>query len=426
MHCPGTIGTKTTRTWIEQSLWVMLGMLPAVKSDLKELLVELLLGEIGRTLAAARTVTAAGVWKDVALLARDWRVSPQLLARARKLGADLPVEARIALSRHAAEAFARSAFRAAKALEAIRFLEKDGVRVVAIKGIAAMASLYGKPELRTIYDADLLIEPQDLDAALHCLERQGFARRGLESLEQYQWFVANSPGFGGNQAVTLQGPGGVEIDLHWHVGESLRATEILKRSVWVELMGRRIPVTHPRDGFFLSVRHAIRENLAAEAVCRDLLDVSGWCEALRGCGELQRTLGTNRECRVPALAVTTILRSYEGTGAAAEVAELLSVSITAEERRSARNLGELFAYQLHHGQLSKDVLYLVHSRPWRQIFRGLGRDWGGYRQSMHSMEDSLGTAESWSARASRLARSVPGIRGLQLARELARAKYGES
>jgi hypothetical protein len=259
---------------------------------------------------------------------------------------------------------------------------------------------------------------------MECLERLGYVRRGKESLEQYLSFVANAPGFGGNRAVTLYGAGGSEIDLHWAVGESLPAVEILNRAVRAKLLGTEIPVTSPADGLFLSVRHAIRENLAAEAICRDLLDVSLWCEALRGGGELPGLLQRDTENRISVLAVTGILRCYDPAGTAAEAAEILGASASPMERRSAEKLVELFHHQLQTGKLSKDVFYLVHSRPWRQIVRGLRRDWSGYRQSMRSMEEALGAAEPWGARASRLAKSVPSLRGLRLARELAKAKYG--
>lgn len=395
-----------------------------MENDQKQLLMEILLGETKRARVAAGRIAAAGAWEDLVRLARDWRVCPQLFQSAGKSVAPWPADARLALSRGAAEAFTYSAFRAGKAIESIHYLEAAGVPVVAIKGVAAMALVYGRPDRRTIYDADLLIEPKDLDAALDCLSGLGFTPKGVDDLAQYRWFVANSPGFGGNKAIALEGPGGSEIDLHWEMGEALPARDVIARAVRTKLLGREIPVTHPADGLLVSVRHAIRENLAAESICRDLVDTAGWCERLCATGELAQALRPDAESRVAMLAVVTILAGYDPESAAAKAAEVFSASLKAAERRSARNLAELFEYQLRHGQLNKDVLLLVHSRPWRQIIRGLRGDWNGYLRSMQSLEYSLGTTESWGARASRLAKSALGIRGLQLARELARAKFG--
>jgi hypothetical protein len=94
------------------------------------------------------------------------------------------------------------------------------------------------------------------------------------------------------------------------------------------------------------------------------------------------------------------------------------------ERRSAASLAELFHYQLRHGRLGRDVFYLVHSRPWRQIFKGLATDWSGYWRSMQTMEVKMGENRPLHERAARLAKSIPGLRGLRLARELARIKFG--
>jgi hypothetical protein len=127
--------------------------------------------------------------------------------------------------------------------------------------------------------------------------------------------------------------------------------------------------------------------------------------------------------RVAALAVTSLLRGYDDTTAAAQAAELLSDSAKRAERRAAARLVELFHYQLGNGRLGKDVMYLVHWRPWRQILKGLGGDWAGYRRSMESMEEQLGEQQALHKRLAELARSIPGLQGLRLARALAVVKY---
>jgi len=389
-------------------------------------LVEFLLADDGNAAAIARDFSQAESWKQVLALARAWNVIPQLLARVQTLHFELAASDTMALRRAFLRVYQQSAFRAAKAIAAIRELEEEGIPVAAFKGVASIAVLYGNPKHRTIHDADLLVLQRDLPRAVACLERLGFARRGSETLSEYVRFVENSPGFAGNKAVALYGEGGSEIDLHWSLaGSGLPTEEILGRVVTAHLMDSTIPVVAPKDGFLLTVHHAIRENLAVESVCRDLLDVRLWCTRLRETGELEAALewAAQSGCRVSALAVTSLISNYDATTAGAQAAVWLRERASSSERQSASRLTELFHYQLGNGRLGKDVFYLVHSRPWRQIFNGLGKDWFGYRRSMQNLEMQLEGARPMRERITLLARSIPGLRGLRLARELARVKY---
>jgi len=390
-------------------------------------LVEFLLAEDGKAAVVARQFSEAKSWKEAIALAKAWKVIPQLFDRIRGLRLKLTAADIAKLRLEFLKAYRQSAFRAAKALGVIHSLEQAGIPVVAFKGIASIAVLYGDSKHRTIHDADILILKKDLPSALACLERQGFERRGAETFAQYLRFVADSPGFAGNQAVTLYGEEGSEIDLHWELaGSGLRAEEILGRAVRCDLMDSTIPVIDAKDGFLLTVHHTIRENLAIESVCRDLLDARLWFHYLRESGRLEAVMKFAAESRskVSALTVATILSEYDGTTAAAQAARLLSELASPAERRSAASLAELFHYQLRHGRLGKDVFYLVHSRPWRQIVRGLATDWSGYRRSMQTLEKQLGEERPLHERVARLAKSIPGLRGLRLARELACIKFG--
>ncbi len=308
-------------------------------------------------------------------------------------------------------------------------LHQAGIAVVAFKGIASMAVLYRDPKHRTVGDADLLISRADLTAALACLQAAGFARRGSETLEQYLQFVDHAPRFAGNKAIALYAGDGSEIDLHWEIaGSGLRVDEVLKRARTAPLMNSGVPVVDSKDGFLLTVHHAIREDLGIENVCRDLLDAGLWCRHLHETGELEGAVARAVECGggIPALAVTAILAGYDDRSAAAHAAQLLRDATSAAERKSAALLVELFSYQMGNGPIGKDVLYLVHTRPWRQIVKGLGTDWSGYRQSMQSMEKQMNEETPLHERAVKLAKSIPGLRALRLARELARVKYRAS
>ncbi len=360
-------------------------------------------------------------------LSTEWKVIPRLFERIRSPGLKLAAADAGMLKLAYLKAYQHSAFCAAKAIGAIQALEQAGIPVVAFKGLASIALLYGDPKHRTIQDADILILKKDLPSALACLGRQGFERQGTETLAQYLRFVEESPGFAGNQAVTVHGEQGCEVDLHWEVaGSGLRADEILTRATRCNLMGSNIPVVDARDGFLLTVHHAVRENFAIESVCRDLLDAGLWFQYLHTAGKLDEAMKSAAEsrCKVAALTVATLLSQYDRASTATQAAESLSALANPAERRSAASLAELFHYQLSHGRLGKDVFYLVHSRPWRQIIKGLATDWSGYRRSMRTMEEKLGEDRPLHERAARLARSLPGLHGLRLARELACIKFG--
>jgi Uncharacterised nucleotidyltransferase len=379
--------------------------------------------------AAARRFSENGSWKQALTLARAWNVIPALFARVRSLRLELSIGDSAALRREFLKGYQESANRAAKAIGAICALREAGIPVAAFKGLASMAVLYGEPKHRTIHDADVLILPQDLLKALACLEQKGFTRTGQETLAEYVRFVENSPGFAGNQAVALYSDEGGEIDLHWGLaGSGLLTEEILGRAVTAPLMDSTIPVVHANDGFLLTVHHAIRENLAIDSVCRDLLDVRAWCSYLRDTGRLEAAMkwAALSGCRVSSLAVTSLVASYDETTAAGQAAEWLHERASSSERQSATRLTEIFHYQLSNGRLGKDVFYLVHSRPWRQILNGLRLGGLGYRRSMQTMERQLGQTRPLRERFALLAKSLPGVRGLRLARELALIKYRAS
>ena len=396
-------------------------------ANAREQLVEFLLTEDGRASAVGDQFSEAGSWREVIQLANAWKVIPRLFDRVRALRIELTTADTGALRLEFLNAYRHSAFRAARAIRAIQALEQAGIPVVAFKGLASIAVLYGDSKHRTIQDADILILKKDLPNTLACLGEQGFERQGPETLAQYLRFVENAPGFAGNQAVTVSDEQKCEIDIHWELaGSGMRPEEILGRAARCELMGSTIPVVDAKDGFLLTVHHAIRENFAIESVCRDLLDARLWLRHLGETGRLEEGLRWAAQSRgkVAALTMATILGGYNDTAEVAHAATLLSELSTPAERRSATSLAELFHYQLSHGRVGKDVFYLVHSHPWRQILRGLAADWSGYRRSMRTMEEKLGENRPLHERAARLAKSIPGLRELRLARELACIKFG--
>lgn len=397
------------------------------RMGLHSALAELLLASEGRARAAAGEIDSDHAWDDAISLATLWRVTPQLAARLRSIPVELPSPSAYLLRRAVIDAFKSTALRSARGVEAIAALERAGIRVTAFKGLAAIALLYGSPRERTIRDADLVVAEADVAAALRCLEAKGFTRRGNETFDQYVQFVAHSPGFAGNMAVTVYAENEGEVDLHWRVGiTGMTAESLLDRCESAKFGATEIPVVHPVDGFLLTAQHAVRDNLAVESALRDLLDLRLWCAALSVAGHLDEL--ARRACEagllVPAIAVTTILLGYDAAEATRGAAEILSRAATAQQRKSAAGLSRAFHYQLARGNFNKDLLYLVHSRPVRQVLGGLRNDWTGYRKSQHSVEDQLHQRKSLARRALDLMKSAVQPGRLGLVRELARAKFG--
>ena len=187
----------------------------------RDQLVEFLLADNGRASGVAHVFSKAGSWREVIELAKAWKVIPPLFDRIRTMRIKLTTAETGALRLEFLNAYRHSAFRAARAIRAIQALEQAGIPVVAFKGMASIAVLYGDSKHRTIQDADILILKIDLPNALACLTRQGFEREGAETLAQYLRFRGDSPGFAGNQAVTVSDEQNCEIDIHWELAGSV-------------------------------------------------------------------------------------------------------------------------------------------------------------------------------------------------------------
>jgi len=379
------------------------------KHSARERFADLLLG-------TAAVGIDADEWSELAQLARRCRVTPQLVRRIEQLNLPVPQTAAFELQRQLAEAFRRSAVRASKGIAAIAALEKEGIRAAAFKGLAAMARLYDGPKWRTVNDADVLLREQDVPRAVACLETHGFARQIEAKLDEYSKFVVNSPAFAGNQAITLIGTAESEVDLHWSVGRRFDVARVLDRAEKTRLLGAEFSTVCAEDGLLLSVRHAMREDLQIEGVCRDLCDAKLWLRQVNLAAAMERA----RECGMAAqlAAICEILRSFD--------ADVPAVAASNQEMRAGRELAELFRIQLREGAMEKDLAYVVHPAPARQMVRGLAADWRSYRRIMRDFEQHmLGEPLPWWKRAKRLGNAIrgSGLRRMRLMRALARVKY---
>jgi hypothetical protein len=325
--------------------------------------------------------------------------------------------------------FARSASRAAHGAAALQHLERSSIPAVAFKGLASMARLYPTPANRSVKDTDILVEPGRVQEAINSLAQLGYAPPQGHDFERWDRFLEHAPGFSGNRAIALTAPGGLEIDLHWSLGMAkLTPAGLLSRGETLPLLGYRVRVVSAGDSMILTARHGIRENLTVDAICRDLFDILYACRFLAASGSLAAALENIALTAsvVPLLALTGILAALEASVDVAEARRMLATLASGSQRQSAERLQILFFHQVRNGPLGKDVLYLFHMRPVRQILAGLWRNGREYRGFMRSLEEKLEGGEvPLRLRLRRLAADLKssGPAGWRGVRTLGRHKY---
>jgi hypothetical protein len=391
----------------------------------REVLPQLLMGSDPGARESAGILDEHGLWAEAVECAASWRVAPHLFSQIKRLKLKLPQTTDFELRRCVVAAYSRSAFLASQGMAGIRRLQSHGVRVAAFKGLASMARLYGDPKWRTIQDVDLLVEEHDFERAVAILEAAGFERHVDSNLDEYAAFVENSPGFAGNKAITLRNRAGGEIDLHWSVGKGMDARSILEGAETAMVLNHKIPVVSLEYGVLLTTRHSVREDLRIEAICRDLVDLKlGFArivesDGVRRLAELAAEAGMTSSL----LAVAGIVNGYNPE---AEVPGELAAAASREEQRTSASLIQLFKLQIRDGAIGKDLVYLTHSEPARQILAGLAADARGYRRIMRAFESELqGEPLPLRKRLLGLAGSVSKMSPARLRsiRALARVKY---
>ena len=359
----------------------------------REGLVRLLFGDACAARAAAAAFTSGQDWEAAVHLAEVWSVVGQLASRITHLELKIPDPQATDLKRLAIATYARSASRAAKGIKALAHLDQKGIQAGAFKGLASMARLYARPGERAIKDIDVLIVEPDVVATVAGLEEVGFKPIEGQGFNELNGQIEYLPNFSGNRAIVLSDSTGLEIDLHWSIGLSaLPAHDLIERSELRPLFGSMVRVVSVADGLALTVRHSIRENLAVDSICRDLSDILQTYVLESEAGTLHKTLAAaSRSSGVLALlALTSVLHRLDSTHPALKEAfDCLSREASATERDEAAALDRLFFYQATNGRLEKDLVYLTHAGPLRQMVTGAVKNWRGYRSLMLSMEGKL-------------------------------------
>lgn len=173
--------------------------------------------------------------------------------------------------------------------QVIERLEGAAVQVVVLKGLVLSHQIWGDIETRASCDLDLLVRPEDIERALHCVHELGFAPVGEAAagwlpeqlrIEQeiHLWKEAAQ----------------TEVDLHWRLHRpnyrmSPRTEELWERAGAVEINGQRFDTLGLSDNLMFLAMHAAKHDWSA---ARWLVDIA---ELLRG-NEVDWD-GLGRRCR---------------------------------------------------------------------------------------------------------------------------------
>lgn len=95
-----------------------------------------------------------------------------------------------------------------EAFKIIEELEQRGISAIVLKGIWLSERLYRNAGIRATSDIDLLIKPEQIEAAAAALRELGFDGTGLKRAGAYHAVFGNSP-HPAKQSIA--------IELHWHV-----------------------------------------------------------------------------------------------------------------------------------------------------------------------------------------------------------------
>ena len=165
---------------------------------------------------------------------------------------------------------ARVAYITSVAAEVAKSLEKEGIRVVLLKGLALEHQVYGARGLRQMSDADLLVSPRDVLRAREILIKAGFVSNTLKS-QLYKPIILDI----GNHLPELH-RGGISVDLHHRLfgreGTQMVAAAMEKAEV-ISAGGQSLFVLPPLTAFLGLVSHIIKHEIKGEFQLRLYIDI---------------------------------------------------------------------------------------------------------------------------------------------------------
>ncbi|MRR19256.1 hypothetical protein EG827_03595 [bacterium] len=204
---------------------------------------------------AVRHGVAALAWQNVSDLSLDRYV---------------PETERIILEGLRFKSIARVTYITGVASEVTRALEKEGIRVLLLKGLALEHTVYGSKGLRQMSDADLLVSPASALRARDILVRAGFVSMPLKS-KLYRHIILDL----GNHLPELR-RGGISVDLHFRLfgpeGDEMVA-DAINEAEMITAGGNSFHVLPPVTAFLGLVSHISKHVVKGEFQLRLYTDI---------------------------------------------------------------------------------------------------------------------------------------------------------
>ncbi len=204
---------------------------------------------------AVRHGVAALVWQNVSDLGQAHRV---------------PEAERTMLEGLRFKSIARVTWITEAAAAVCGLLEREGIRVVLLKGLALEHTVYGSRGLRQMSDADLLVAPSDALRARDILIRDGFRSMRLKS-PLYRHIILDL----GNHLPELH-RGGVSVDLHYRLFGP-EAEEMVARAIadseTITAAKSTLRVLPPMITFLALVSHIYKHGIKGEFQMRLWTDI---------------------------------------------------------------------------------------------------------------------------------------------------------
>jgi hypothetical protein len=191
-------------------------------------------------------------WEEAERIVRGGGIDPTTLAAlcrqadvAPTVHAALEREGRLALVGAAADELARARAKArvdnllllARLEQSLDLLLARGIRPIALKGADVLHRLYRSFDERSLDDVDLLVRPEDRDAAIEALERAGWT--GPDGPARSHWFRSSF-----ELPMSSPGPVSVAFEIHWSLGQAKRYridTEgLVARALPLDVEGRSV------------------------------------------------------------------------------------------------------------------------------------------------------------------------------------------
>ncbi len=170
-------------------------------------------------------------WREFSHAAQKIGLAGLMLQRAGDLGIDLPPATFRRLKCQAGAVAARNIGLMAELARLTAALKHSGVEVMLLKGAALHLTLYDRPDIRPMSDLDLLVRADQVDLAMHALERAN-CRRGFDLICP-DFF----PEFYYEVEYLSESPTPARIDLHVRPLRPLRmASTLPEAAFWLDAL----------------------------------------------------------------------------------------------------------------------------------------------------------------------------------------------